>query len=910
MRKTLLFSALLLICPASISAQTDIYKDANYSFHERAKDLVRRMTLDEKIDQVGHRTQAISRLGVKKYNYWNEALHGVAREGAATSFPSSRAMSSTWDLPLIFECAEATANEARWYNKNKGKGLIYWCPTINMSRDPRWGRDEENYGEDPYLTGKIAVAYIKGMQGNDPKYFKTIATAKHFAANNFEGGRHNSSSDMDMRNLREYYLPAFEMAVKEGNVRSIMSAYNALNGIPCCASHELLVDILRTEWGFNGFVTSDCDALDDIYLKHNYVKTAAEAAAISMTNGEDLNCGETFQQHCKEAIEKGLMTEADLDTALVRVFEARFSVGEFDSPPPFANAGDGKLECDEYRALALKASHEAIVLLKNQNQTLPLNAATINKIAVIGPYGNTIQLGGYTGEPTYKKTLLSAVADAVGFTITSDGTVQAENFSDAANGGVDNPGIGNITDNAVLTYNDVDFGTGKSKFSFSYAGRYDNRQMTVRIDNANSGTVIYEATLNATANNWTTFKTVTVDLSDAAKAVTGKHTVYLCFKKLAAASDNNKYIINVDWFRIYNEGDASSTGLGSKVMYALGCNVGDQKDQTLFNEATAMAKEADVVLLALGTDLNVSNESRDRSSLALPGAQQQLLEAVYAANPKTIVILNTCSSLTVNWAQEHVPAILSAWYDGQEQGQAISDVIFGQYNPSGKLTTTWYNAQSDLPSDLKQYDIRKNKYTYMYYDKIPLYPFGFGLSYTSFGYSNLKLSSHTLKAGESMNIQADITNTGSTDGTEIVQLYVHCRSNIERPIKQLVGFERVDLKAGETKTVSIPLSHEQLCYFNEARNTFDVEAGTIDLYVAASSSDVRLQGEINAGAATVKTTYKSDPASVGSVICDAAKKSGHIYNLQGEPVGTADQLSSMNRGIYIVNGTKHIKKIR
>lgn len=906
--KNLLWAVAMAATTAT--AQTEAYKDASLSFHERAKDLVSRMTLDEKINQVGHRTLDITRLGVKGYNYWNEALHGVARSGVATSFPSSRAMSSTWNLDLIFKCAEATANEARWYNKNKGKGLIYWCPTINMSRDPRWGRDEENYGEDPYLTGRIAVEYIKGMQGNDEKYFKTIATAKHFAANNFEGGRHNTSSNMDMRNLREYYLPAFEMAVKEGNVRSIMSAYNRLNEIPCCANKELLIDILRTEWGFNGFVVSDCDALDDIWMsnKHGYVATGEEASALSMKNGEDLNCGETFQEYCKSAINKGLMTEADIDSALVRVFEARFSVGEFDSNNPFANAGDGKLECDEHRALALQASREAIVLLKNQDNTLPLDASKINKIAVIGPYGNAIQLGGYSGTPTYQKTILSAVADAVGYDISSSSTIEAEKFdSKKAKGDVDNAGIGNIQNGDIFIYNNVDFGNGKSKLDYSYAGRYGNRQLTIRIDNATSGQIVYQETLPATANNWTTFKTKSIDLSEEAKAITGKHTVYLIFNKLASADDGNKYIINIDWFKFYNEGDSSPTALGNKVMYAQGCDVGGTKNQTLFDEAVAMAKEADYVILALGTDLNTSDESHDRKSLNLPGAQQQLLETVYAANKKTIAVLVTCSSLTINWAQENIPAIMSAWYDGQEQGQAISDVIFGNYNPGGKLTTTWYNSVSDLPSDLTNYDIRGAKYTYMYHDKTPLYPFGFGISYTTYNYSNLKVSKQSLAAGEEITVSADITNTGKHAGAEIVQLYVHVNSSIERPIKQLVGFARVELEAGETKTVSIPVKHEQLSYYNETTHTFDVEQGAVDILVGASSADIRLKGQINAEAATVKTTYKSTSAGISNALKNKNVLGQRVYNISGYCVGTIENIESLPKGFYVAGDRKFVR---
>lgn len=911
MSKQTIIAALALTLSYQASAQTLPYQDTQLSFHERAKDLVSRMTLDEKINQVGHNTQAISRLGVKSYNYWNEGLHGVARSGAATSFPVSKAMSCTWDLPLIYKCAEATANEARIYNKQKGKGLIYWCPTINMSRDPRWGRDEENYGEDPYLTGRLAVEYIRAMQGNHEKYYKTVATAKHFAANNFEGGRHSTSSDMDERNLREYYLPAFEMAVKDANVRSIMSAYNALNGIPCGANRTLLIDILRKEWGFNGFVTSDCGAVDDVFQsnRHHYVATAAEASAVSMKNGEDLNCGSTFQGYCKEAIEKGLMTEADLDTALVRVLEARFSVGEFDSTNPFPEITNDLLECDAYRQLALQASHEAIVLLKNQDRFLPLDATKVNKIAIIGPYANNVQLGGYSGTPTYTKTLLQAVGEELNYDTSDSGLIQAENYDKATNGGVDNPGIGNITNNAVFTYNNVDFKEGKSTLSFSYAGRYDERQLTIRIDNSSTGTIIYQETLPATANNWTTFVTKTVALSDQAKAITGKHTVYLIFNKLGSATDTNKYIINVDWFRLYNEGEASPTALGNKVMLAQGCEVSGAKKQELFDEATAMAKAADVVILALGTDLNVSDESRDRSSLALPGVQQQLLEAVFAANPKTIVVLNSCSSMTINWAKQNVPAILSAWYDGQEQGTAISDVIFGHYNPQGKLTSTWYNAQSDLPSNLLQYDIRKNHYTYMYYNKPPLYPFGFGLSYTTFEYENLKLSSKTLKAGETITISADIKNTGDRDGAEIVQLYAHCNSAIERPQKQLVGFERVELKAGETKTVNIPLRHDQLSYFNETAQSYDVEQGEVDLYVAASSADVRLSDKINTEAATVKYTYISDPAGIKNArLGHKTIKSDKVFTLQGTCVGTTDTFDALPRGLYVIAGEKIIKR--
>ncbi|MBQ7420963.1 MAG: glycoside hydrolase family 3 C-terminal domain-containing protein [Prevotella sp.] len=916
--KSFILNALSVMLVGVASAQTYPYQDPSLSFHERAKDLVSRLTLEEKINQVGHQTMAITRNGINlpKYNYWNEALHGVARSGAATSFPVSRAMSSTWHRQLIFDCAQATANEARVYYKNKGKGLIYWCPTINMSRDPRWGRDEENYGEDPFLTGTLAVEYIKAMQGNDEKFYKTVATAKHYAANNYEHGRHSTSSNIDARNLREYYLPAFEMAVKEANVRSIMSAYNAVNGIPCGASHELLVDILRGEWGFNGFVTSDCGAVDDIYQsnRHHYVNTAAEASAIAIKNGMDLNCGTTFQdpEGCKAAIEQGLMTEANLDSALVRVLEARFAVGEFETVKPFADIKADTLECATHRALALQASREAIVLLKNQDNMLPLDATTINKIAIIGPCADNVQLGGYSGTPTYQKPLLNAIAEVLNYNLESDGTIQAENFDRVqGKGGIDNPGIGNIQNGDIFTYNNVDFGAGKGKLKYSYAGRYGNRQLTIRIDNATTGTIVYQETLPATANNWTTFVEKDIVLSAEAAAITGTHTVYLIFNKLSTADDTNKYIINLDWFRFYNEGDLSPTALGNKVMYVQGCSVSGAKEQSKFDEAVAMAQAADYVILALGTDLNVSDESRDRNNLNLPGAQQQLLEAVYAANPKTIVVLNSCSSLTINWAQQNVPSILEAWYDGQEQGTAISDVIFGNYNPSGKLTTTWYNATSDLPSGMLNYDIRAGKYTYMYHHKTPLYPFGFGLSYTTYEYSNLKVSKNILKEGEEISVTFDVKNTGNRAGAEIVQLYTHANSSIERPIKELKGFDRIELQPGETKTVSLTLRHEQLSYYNMDNNTFDVEQGTVDVMIGASSADIRLQTQINTEAATVKYTYlHKDPTAINAVKTNDKLANDRVYNMQGLCVSTGGSFESLPKGMYIMKGQKYIKKLR
>lgn len=912
MKKVIALLALPMLASANLTAQTYPYQDETLSAHDRAVNLVSLMTLDEKIDQVGHKTSAISRLGVPGYNYWNEALHGVARSGLATSFPSSRAMSSTWNLPLIFRCAQATSDEARIYYLNNSKGLIYWCPTINMSRDPRWGRDEENYGEDPFLTGKIAVEYIKGMQGDDPKHYKTIATVKHFAANNYEKGRHSTSSEVDDRSLREYYLPAFEMAVKDGNVRSVMSAYNELNGIPCGANHELLIDILRNEWGFNGFVTSDCGAVDDVWQsnRHHYVNTGAEASAVSMKNGEDLNCGDTFQKYCKEAINSGLMTEEDLDCALVRVFEARFSVGEFDAKGHVSwNAIDrSKLDCQEHRDLALEAARQSIVLLKNEGNMLPLSKD--KTVAVIGPMGNTITLGGYSGSPVDLSTPFEGIAAKLNYTV-SDGTVQFEDTKEQsvesgnkrltheANGSAGN--LGYIFNNDWVAFDNINFGSGCSKVDV-YHGAKNKNATVVRfyLDNMDGEPV---ATVTCpTTGNWSTYVITSADCDPA--VVKGIHKVYAKFE---GGTNGDKYCANMDWFRFYTPGAANPIEEQGPAYFYKGCDV-QGTASTNIERAKEIAAKADVVVFAAGTDLSVSDESNDRTRLDLPGDQQKLLEAVYSVNPNVILLLQTCSSVTINWAKENVPAIVEAWYGGQAQGNAIADVLYGDYNPSGKLTTTWYNSLSDLPAGMLKYNIREAGYTYMYHKKTPLYAFGYGLSYTTYDYSNMVVSAPSLGKGEELTVSADITNKGTRTGSEIVQLYARCNSSIDRPQLQLVGFARVDLNPGETKTVTIPLKHDQLAYFNETTQTFDVEKGDVDLYVAAASDDLRLNGKITTEAATVKLTYKSDNSGISEIVRDRGLSSDKIYNLSGVCVGDIDDFESLPAGFYLMGNSKIVKK--
>ncbi len=910
--KKLMFTGALTLMATAVNAQTYPYQDESLPPYERAADLVSRLTLDEKINQVGHQTAAVSRLGLQGYNYWSEAIHGVARSGLATSFPVSKALSSTWDLALVYDVATAISDECRIYNNDKNKGLIYWCPTINMSRDPRWGRDEENYGEDPFLTGKIAVEYIKGMQGNDPKHYKTIATAKHFAANNYEKGRHSTSSDMDDRNLREYYLPAFEMAVKEGNVRSIMSAYNAVNGIPCGASHELLIDILRNEWGFDGFVTSDCGAVDDVYQsnRHHYVNTGAEASAVSIKNGEDLNCGSTFQDHCKEAINKGLMTEADLDQALTRVLAARFSVGEFDSKSnvSWTSIPSSKLDCQEHRDLALKAAREAIVLLKNDNNFLPLDR---NKsVAVIGPLGNTVMLGGYSGSPIDLSTPFEGICNQHNYKV-DDGTVQFEDTKEQsvptgskrltheANGSAGN--LGYIYNNDWVAFDNVNLGAGRSKLTI-YHGAKNNNPTIARfyLDDINSDPVA-EITC-PTTGNWATYVETTVDVDPA--VCHGTHKVYVKFE---GGINGDKYCANMDWFRFYDPNLSNPIEEDGPVYFYKGCDVTGTAN-TNIARAIEIAQKADVVVFVGGTDLDVSDESNDRTSLNLPGDQQKLLESIYAVNPNVVLVLETCSSVTIPWAEENCPAIIEAWYDGQAQGNAIADVLYGDFNPCGKLTSTWYRSLSDLPAGMLEYDIRKAGYTYMYHTKTPLYPFGHGLSYTTFEYSDFALSSSRLSKDGEITATATITNTGDKAGAEVVQLYATCESTIDRPQLQLIGFARVELEPGESKEVNMTFKHEQLAYFNTAKQTFDVEEGKANIHFAASSADIRQTLPITTEGATVKLTHLADQTGIEDIVKDRALDSDIIYNLAGQPMGRKADFDRLPAGFYIVGNQKIVKK--
>lgn len=976
------------------------WMNTSLSFHERAALLVKELTLKEKAEQMGNmvdvtvnRQSTIGNYQVSLpiYQYWNEALHGVARSGAATSFPESKGMSSTWDRQLIYDCATVISDEARIYNNVYSKGLNYWCPTINMARDPRWGRDEENYGEDPFLAGTLAVQFIKGMQGEQTTsnpYLKTVACAKHFAANNYEQGRQGTTSFMKEYNLREYYLPAFEMSVKEGGVKSIMSSYNALSidldetnaagvnwkthnkvygGKPNAMNDFLLTDILRTEWGFDGYVTSDCAGVSSIYrkVKHFYygdtfgtysdegeINTVyqAHATADAIKAGNDMNCEfknrlSVFQTAIEKAISDGLMTEDDLDKALIRVLETRFALGEFDAGVEWANISADRLECEDHQAMALKAAQESIVLLKNDvpeggsAPLLPLSADT--KVALIGPYANQIMLGDYSGTPTYTTTPFKAFSTKLDFHV-SDGTIQAEDFDEAVvskrGAANNNKGAGNLENTApgdIFLYKDVNFGAGCTNFEMSCGAKSSGLgQVSFILDNQNGEPFL--TVDNIDTGNWTKWQTVSATID--ATVVNGTHDLYVKF------SGTNSYVGNYDYFKFYDPNNNPLETQGPLYMVQTSGSVNVAADNDAIARAKAVAQRADVVIFLGGTNYEkldnheTGTESHDRWVLTLPGNQEQLLQELYSVNKNIVLVLESNSSLDITWEKENLPAILDAWYGGQAQGQAICDVLYGAVNPSGKLTSTWYNSVEELPSatdskfksnGMLEYDIDDWGYTYMYYGKgtgsnvarqaeKPMYPFGYGLSYTTFEYSGLNLSSSTLKADETLKVTATVKNTGTRKGAEVVQVYVNFPNSgvehVREMNRKLVGFERIELEPGESKQVTIPVKHEQLCYFDQESKTYKVEAGDVELHVAASSADDRLSQVFTTAPATVKYTYENMPTTDIANTFNTQQPSFNsqhstpVYTLQGVCVGTSDRFNQLPKGIYVVNGKKIVRK--
>jgi beta-glucosidase len=803
------------------------FRNTSLSTDYRVNDLVSRMTLQEKADQLLYTAPAIPRLGIPAYTWWNEALHGVARAGYATVFPQSITIANSWDESLLFNVANAISDEARAkYHEfqRRGKtgiyqGLTFWSPNINIFRDPRWGRGHETYGEDPYLTGRMGFEFVKGMQGDDPKYLKTVATAKHYAVHSGpEPLRHSFNARVSEIDLRETYLPAFRTLVKDAGVYSVMGAYNMFRDYPCCAN-PVLYGILRNEWGFKGYIVSDCWAISDFYKFTHFAKDAAEAAAQAVKAGTDLECGVDYK-NLVEAVNRGLLTEEDINIAVKRIFTARFKLGMFDPDEMVPYAGiPFFVNCSDYNnSLARQAARESVVLLKNDNNTLPLSK-NIKTLAVIGPNADNFEslIGNYNGVPKDPVTVLEGITGK----LTPDTKIIYEEGSDLAEG------IHNLT---VIPSRYLETQDGKQGI---YGEYFNNRDMNgnpvfSRVDdNINfyweHQSPRYDMPDDDFGIRWTAYLIPPVSGTYAIGSWgSSGYEIILDGKKLISSRNEHE--------ALHLEAPAElQAGKRYKIEVLYKNYAGDAAIQLLWTlprqnlveKAVSAAQESDAVILVLGLSQRLEGEEMaikikgfsggDRTDLDLPAIQEKLLEAITATGKPVIVVLTNGGALAVNKAQENAAAVLLAGYGGQQGGNAVADVLFGDYNPAGRLPVTYYKSIDQIPA-FENYDMAGK--TYRYFSKEPLYPFGYGLSYTSFSYSDMSLPDK-ITAGESLHVKVKVTNTGKLSGDEVVELYLTDeKASSPRPIRQLEGFTRVSLKAGESKVVEIILEPRQFSIIN------------------------------------------------------------------------------------------------
>ncbi|GGF05726.1 glycoside hydrolase family 3 C-terminal domain-containing protein [Flavobacterium limi] len=850
MRKVYRFMFMLNFLALNTFAQERFpFNNPNLTTEQRVNDLVGRMTVDEKISQLMDSSPAIDRLGVPEYNWWNESLHGVARAGYATVFPQSISIASSWDRQLIFDVASAISDEARAKHHEylrRGQhgmyqGLTFWSPNVNIFRDPRWGRGHETYGEDPFLTSELGLKYVTGLQGTDEKYFKVIATAKHYAVHSGpEPSRHLFNAETSDVDLYETYLPAFRALVKEGHVYSVMGAYNRFRG-ESASSSPFLFNILRNDWGFKGYIVSDCGAVTDIWKYHKITTDAASASALAVKTGLDLECGSSYKS-LKEALDRKLLTEADIDVTLKRLFTARFKLGMFDPDEivPYAQIPYAVNNNSAHDYLARIASQKSIVLLKNQNNALPLSKE-IKTIAVIGPNANDVQSlwGNYSGIPSNPVTVLKGVQNK----LEPNAKVLYAKGTDLAKGV---PAM-KIVPSIYLQNENGAQGLTAAYFDNS---KWEGKPLFTRIDDNidfhwDMNTPDPRLKIGNYSVRWTGYilapKTGVYNISEWSKPFM---TIEIETGKTSGGKNNHhprirpqkielqagkKYKIEVKYQNFY--GDAIA-----QLLWA-------EPEENLLQEAVQTANQADAVVLVLGLNERLEGEEMkveadgfeggDRTSLNLPANQEELMKAMIATGKPVILVLINGSALSINWANDNVPAILTAGYPGQQGGNAIADVLFGDYNPAGRLPVTYYKSVDQLPA-FENYDMKGR--TYRYFEKKPLYPFGFGLSYTKFKYSNLQIPNN-INAEKDFEVSVDVTNNGDRDGDEVVELYLKDeKASTPRPIIQLEGFERMHLKKGETKTVRFTISPRQLSLINK-KGQRAVEPGWFTVSVGGKQPD-------------------------------------------------------------------------
>jgi beta-glucosidase len=700
----------------------EIWKDFSQPVDARVKDLVGRLSLAEKIQQMRNSAAAIPRLGIPSYDFWNECLHGVARSGIATVFPQAIGMAATWDVPLVHDEADVIATEARakhndYVAKHDGNsaryyGLTFWTPNINIFRDPRWGRGQETYGEDTFLTARLGVAFIKGLQGDDPNYIKAMACAKHFAVHSGpEPERHTFDVMPTERDFYETYLPHFEAAVREGHVGAVMGAYNSVYGEPACANPLLLTELLRNHWGFAGHVVSDCGAIYDIFANHKFAASSEEAAADAVKAGDDLCCGTDYNSLTR-AVKKGLVTQQEIDTAVSRLFKARFQLGMFDPPEkvPFAQIPFSENNTPEHEALALKVARESIVLLKN-NGLLPLDRAKIKRIVVIGTNAVSVPilLGNYNGTPSHPVTILDGIKGIAGTNIEV----------------IYEPGC------------------------------------PLALHKNSTGEV--------NAENWT-------------KAIDAAWTadVIIYVGGISPKLEGEEMKVDYDGF-----------------------------------------------------------SGGDRTRIELPPVQEKLLKALHATGRPVVFVNCSGSAIAMPWEAANLPAILQAWYPGEQGGRAVAEILFGDENPAGRLPVTFYRSTDDLPA-FEDYSMSNR--TYRYFSGTPLFAFGHGLSYTKFDYSAPDINQPFFQPGDTAEISFVLKNSGARDGDEVAQVYFrHVNSALPQPKLALCGFARIHLASGQKGRIAVSIPLERLRYWDVTKKRYAVEPGDYELLVGAASDDIRLR---------------------------------------------------------------------
>ncbi|MBS1653908.1 MAG: glycoside hydrolase family 3 C-terminal domain-containing protein [Bacteroidetes bacterium] len=846
-RKKLITCSFIILNGILYGQTLPAYLDENIAAHDRVYDLLSRLTVEEKVSLLIASSPGIPRLGIDKYYHGNEALHGIVRPGNFTVFPQAIGLASMWDPELQYKIASAISDEARgrWNELELGKKqllhfndlLTFWSPVVNMARDPRWGRTPETYGEDPWLSSVLGVRFIKGLQGDNAKYLKVVATPKHFVANNEEHNRSECNAIIPIRSLREYYFPAFEACIRDGQAAAIMSAYNAINDIPCTANPWLLTKVLRNEWGFKGYVVSDCGAPNNLVTRHLYVKTKELAAMVSIKAGLDLECGDNiFKEPLLNAYKLGMVTAADIDSAAYRVLLARMKLGLFDNPEenPYNKISPSVVGCEAHKTLALEAAKESIVLLKNENKTLPLNIKKIKSIAVVGINAANTEFGDYSGTPVGKPvSILEGIRNKVGNKIK---VLYAPWQASSPLSGFQLISKSFFPGGLRAEYYSSKDLKGDSRTSVEECINFDPaNQPPDPFLPAAPMSIRWIGKIRVTVSGVYHFGFASDDgcrLMINGKVVIDewvKRSLKINFAEINLEAGKD-YEFKAEYF---NEGKNGS----AKLYWTMPANNFVAPD--LFSEARKAVKNSDIAVVVLGINKTIESEGVDRQDIQLPKDQQDFIKDMYKANPNIVVVLIAGSSLAINWINDSIPAIVDAWYPGQEGGTAVADVLFGDYNPSGRLPLTFYKSINELPP-FNDYDITKGR-TYQYYQGIPLYPFGYGLSYTTFTYTDLQVTD----VGHEIKVSYAIKNNGTVDGDEVSQVYVRFPDlNIITPIKQLKGFKRVYIRHGKSVAVEILIDKKQLRYWDENQSGFTTPGGTYQIMVGASSADIRLAKKI------------------------------------------------------------------